>query len=351
MTRGCQGVTLPDLLVSVCVGLVTVTAVVAALPPILDVVQTIPESTDLDQRARGASEAVVHTLKPAGAGPDLLGLGPLPHFVPAVWPLRLGTATADPPATAWGDRLSTLRVAAGAAQAPLAVAVVAGTSTIVLAWHPACGLDVSCGFRRGDLVLVFNQHGVFELATLTGVAGLSLTRAGAASQPVDLPGQVTAVSASVVLFDAVRRQLRLADGATGNQPLVDDVVGVRVRYYGSAAPPRWPAVSGADTCAVSADGTPRLGLRGPVPGPPIELALAELSDGPWCGAGAGRFDADLMRVRAVRFAIRLQASSAAVRGPMPAWFTWPGSAVRPGQQVRDRELDLFVTPPNLAWTP
>ena len=77
--------------------------------------------------------------------------------------------------------------------------------------------------------------------------------------------------------------------------------------------------------------------------------MADFMDGPWCGAGAWRFDADLLRVRAVRVGLRLQAASQAVRGLSPLWFGRPGRAARPGQEVRDVELDTFVTVPNLAW--
>lgn len=349
MTGNPAGVTLAELLVAVCLGLGTLAVVVAALPPVLDVVQTVPEAADLGHRARGAEEVVTRIVEQAGAGADLLGLGPLSHFLPPVWPQRLGTSTSDVPGSAWDDRLTALHVRAGAAQAPLANAVVPGATTLSLAWHPACGLDASCGFRRGDVVLVFNREGALEITTLTAVAGLALARADTASQFVSLPAQVAAVTASVLFLDVARRQLRLADVQSLNQPLVDDVVAVRVRYYGAAAPPRWPAAPGTATCAVQADGTPRLGLLGPVPGPPVELTLANLSDGPWCGSGTGRFDADLMRVRAIRLALRLQASSPAVRGAVPAWFFHAGTAHRPGQHVRDVELDLFVTPPNLAW--
>jgi len=51
----------------------------------------------------------------------------------------------------------------------------------------------------------------------------------------------------------------------------------------------------------------------------------------------------------VRVGLRLQAASQAVRGLSPLWFGRPGRAVRPGQEVRDVELDTFVTVPNLAW--
>jgi len=43
------------------------------------------------------------------------------------------------------------------------------------------------------------------------------------------------------------------------------------------------------------------------------LPLAILNDGPWCGDGNNRFDADLFRVRKVRVTLRVQASSTTFR--------------------------------------
>ena len=87
-----------------------------------------------------------------------------------------------------------------------------------------------------------------------------------------------------------------------------------------------------------------------MPGPPVELTMADFTDGPWCGTGAWRFDADLLRVRAVRVG-RPPAGDVARRcgDAPPEWFARPGQARRPGQEVRDVELDMFVTAPNLAW--
>lgn len=342
------GTTILDLLVATCVALATLAIVSAALPPVLDVARVVPEATDLQQRARATEAVVAGLIANAGAGADLVGEGPLPRAVPAVWPRRVLFA-ADPPDTAWADRVSLVQVEARAAQAPVAAAVVAGSPIVPVAWHPACGSHPSCGFRRGDLVIVYARTGAMVIAALADVQGLLLTLSTPPDQTIGLPAVAATISAKTVSFDAARRQLRRADDAAATQPLTDEVVGVRVRYYGSAAAPRWPALPATDTCAVSADGTPHLGLLGPVPGPPVELTVADFTNGPWCGTGAWRFDADLLRVRAVRMAMRLQATSSSVRGQLMEWFARPGQARRPGQEVRDVELDMFVTAPNLAW--
>ena len=37
------------------------------------------------------------------------------------------------------------------------------------------------------------------------------------------------------------------------------------------------------------------------------------TDGPWCGGGTTRFDADLLRIRLVRVTLRVQATAATMR--------------------------------------
>lgn len=347
--RDADGFTLVDLLVATAVALAALAAVSAALPPILDTMQAVPEAADLHQRSRATEAVVSGMLTSAGAGAALLGEGPLSRTVPAIWPRRL-LGSADPAGTAWADRLTLLRVDIWAAQAPTASSLGAGSSVVPIAWHPACGGDASCGFRRGDLVVVRARTGAMAMATLASVAGLVLTLASPVDEAIPLPASVSVVEASALSFDAARRQLRRADGSAPSQPVTDDVVAFRFRYYGTPAAPRSPAVPGSETCVVAADGTPKLGLLGPVPGPPVELTLAELIDGPWCGTGQWRYDADLLRLQAVRVAMRLQAVSPAVRGVLPTWFAMPGSARRVSAEVRDVEMDVFVRTPNLAWS-
>lgn len=343
-----SGFTLVDLLVATAVALATLAVVSAALPPVLDAVQTVPEATDTQQRARATEATLSALVARAGAGASLMGEGPLAQAIPAVWPRRL-LGSADPPGTAWADRLSLLHVEMWAAQAPLSSAVAAGSTSVSLTWHPACGTHVSCGFRRGDPVVVYSRSGAMTIGSLAAVHGLLLTLDSPPDQTITLPAVVAVLAATAVSFDPTRRQLRRIDGTAPSQPVTDEVVSLRVRYYGTAAAPRWPALPGIETCAVAADGTPKLGLLGPVPGPPTELTVADFIDGPWCGAGDWRFDADLLRVSAVRLAVRLQATSPAVRGLSPLWFALPGQARRIGREVRDVELDVFAAAPALAW--
>lgn len=341
-----SGLTLVELLVALMLTLAVVGVVGSALPPVFDQVRAVPEAVDLHQRARGAADMVRAAIMSAGAGAALIADGGLVRRVPAVLPRRL---LSDPPGAAWADRLSVLSVPALAPQAPLDAPLGIGDTVVRLAWHPSCGVDGSCGFRRGDLAIVTGADGAMALAEVVAVAGRSLTLGTAVDQAVGLPADVAQVRTTTLMADAARRQVRRIDDLAPSQPAVEEVVSMRVRYYGSPAPPRHPVVPGVDTCAVAANGAPRLGLLGPVPGPPVELTVAQFLDGPWCGQGAWQFDADLLRVRSVRVTLRLQAGSPSTRGRDPLRFAVPGTSVRRTQEVRDVEVEVFVPVPNLAW--
>lgn len=341
-----SGVTLVEVLVALMMALALIGVVGNALPPLLDQVRAVPEEIDIHQRARAASAIVRAAIVTAGAGADLIAAGPLVRHVPGVWPRRLVT---DVPGSAFADRVSVVRVPELAPQAPLASPLAPGDVAVRLSAHPACGVDAACGFRRGDLLIVTGADGAMALGEISAIAGPVLTLVSAVDQAVGLPADVALVHTTTLMADAARRQMRRIDDLGPSQPAVEEVVGMRVRYYGSPAPPRHPAVPGVDTCAVAADGAPRLGLLGPVPGPPIEITVAQLLDGPWCGQGSWQFDADLLRVRAVRVALKLQAGPASLRGRDPLRFALPGTSWRTTQQVRDLDVDVFVPAPNLAW--
>jgi hypothetical protein len=307
----------------------------------------VPEATDLHQRGRAAEEILRHVLMPAGSGADLLGYGPLTDTVPAIWPRRLGRWRADAAPLAWSDRFTVLHVPWLAAQAPLATVLAPGADAVAIEAHPACGIDTHCGFRRDDKVLVTDGHGRFTLSRISGAGPGVLLLDQPATVGAEPPGLVAVADTTVIYFDAANRQLRRYDGFAADQPLIDDVVWAGARFYGDPLPPRRPALTARATCVVDGTGLPLLPLLGPVPAPLVELSLGQLSDGPWCGDPPLQYDADLLRVRAVRIALRLQAGAPTVRG-VGVDFASPGTARRAGRQVRDLELDVLVTPRALA---
>jgi hypothetical protein len=343
MTRDCGGFTMIEALGAMALTLTVLSAVLLLVQPGLDQVVQVPEAVDLHERGRAAEAVLRRAIEPAGSGTDLLGAGALTDVVPAIWPRRLGRWSADPDGSAWADRFTTLQVPWLAAQAPLAVAAPGNSMSLALAPHVACGTLAGCGFDTGDHVALIEQAGAIGFTRLAGVAPGLLERDVPASAAVDLPASAAVIAMTVVYFDAAKRQLRRYDGLAHDQPVVDDVVWMGVRYYADPLPPRYPALTGHPTCVTDAAGMPLLPLLGPAPAPLVELSLVELSDGPWCGRAPWRFDADLLRVRGVRVAVRLQAAREMVRGS-GLDFLHPGAARRPAQQVRDLALDVFVAP-------
>lgn len=114
-------------------------------------------------------------------------------------------------------------------------------------------------------------------------------------------------------------------------------------------------VWGAGENCVIADANgpvPRLGRLSPTPSP-VPLDPAWFVDGPWCPdvAHAGRFDADLLRIRRVRLRLRVQVALAAMRGPAGRLFARGGSASSPELFAPDQEVVLDVSPRNLGVAP
>jgi hypothetical protein len=168
-----------------------------------------------------------------------------------------------------------------------------------------------------------------------------------------------------------------AKGRGPAQPVVDHVVGLEFQYFGEPQPPRiiegapdstsddrstygplppepdvtlegWPAGENCVFTRVEGHPEPRLAELGA--STLVEMSAALVSDGPWCpDAGVlNRFDADLLRIRRVRFTVRVQAALPGLRGPAGALFTIGGSARSGGRYVPDVQVQLDVTPRNLS---
>ena len=78
----------------------------------------------------------------------------------------------------------------------------------------------------------------------------------------------------------------------------------------------------------------------------MPLPLSLFNDGPWCGEGDNRFDADLLRVRSVRVAVRVQAANAALRG-IGADYVVPGTSRSARRALPDFAVTFDVSPRNL----
>ena len=160
-------------------------------------------------------------------------------------------------------------------------------------------------------------------------------------------------------------------------PVVDHVVVVSFEYFGDPQPPQLQQPAGAagpwtttygpapsvvavapfqagENCVFARGGTapePRLAIRGDPGSTIVRLGAADFTDGPWCpnDQDPARWDADLLRIRAVNVTVRVQAAQAALRGPASVLFAHGGTSRAPERWVPDQEMQFQVAPRNLNF--
>jgi hypothetical protein len=260
--------------------------------------------------------------------------------VPVVQPRRIGVRSADPPGTVRSDVVTLARVREGAIPAAVDQPV-AGTLTV----RPEAGCppaSAACGLLEDDHVAVFHESGRHDFLVVDAVAGLAASVSPRQSGPpanFSADAVAVAVETETYFFDQPRRQLRLYDGYRSDLPIVDDVVAVRFDYFGEAGVPSRARTAG-DSCWFDDQGLPKYGRTvTPAGAALVRLPLNEFEDGPWCGQGENRFDADLLRVRFVRAVLRLRASASTARGRSVA-FVDPGRAASGRRFVPDLEVEI-----------
>jgi hypothetical protein len=318
--------------------------------------RTQPEVADVGQRLRGGVEAIVTRLEVAGAGAATGGGSvPLSRRLATVFPHRRAIAGGDAPLSVFADRITIYAAAESSAVVAIGSPMSSPSGPLVLAPVAGCpDTAPSCHFLPGDPVIVFDATGQHDLATVGSVTPTTLSTAAALSQAYSPALGAAVVKADVrsLVFDAARSQLRLTSAAGSNLPLLDEVVQFSVTYVGSPFPPTAPKPPpGVGNCLFDGAGSSRLAELPAAWGGLAVLAPAVLSDGPACGTGPAAYDADLLRVRALRLTLRVQAGHPSYRGPSPRWFRKPGSASDPRSFVPDQEATFDVALPNLRGAP
>jgi prepilin-type N-terminal cleavage/methylation domain-containing protein len=381
-----KGFTLVELLVAMAITLVVAAATLSLIGPAHEAFQVQPETADLHQRIRVGIDALQRDLLMAGAGMYAAGdAGPLEQALAPVMPYRAFGSSSDAARRVYfrPDAISLLFVPATASQTTLSMAMAAGGLGISIdnpATCPAATATQACGLTRGDQVLVFDRAGEWEVFTVDRIdVGDAVTLKGQAPTRIFAEGSnvVEAVAVSYALKAdpaTLAYQLVRADGSDPAQPLLDHVVNLGFQYFGAAEPPRvlddtettprvsygpspppldqaltgWPAGENCTFAVVDGHHETRLSTFG-APGSVVEMPPALLTDGPWCpDAGAhNRFDADLLRIRRVRFTLRVQTALASLRGPAGLLFTHGGLSRAAGRMVPDVEIQFDVTPRNL----
>jgi hypothetical protein len=298
-----------------------------------------PQAADEQQRMRAVVGQIAGWVARAGAGISGQGAGTGTLPVPVLYPQRRGVSSPDPDTSAFDDRITIVTGLEPSASSVLAVPMTRPDDPVL--FDPAaCPPGIpACGYAPGAHVLVTDQRASGEWFAVTAVAGSRLDRVPLALSNVYDPAfdtSLTAIEVRALVLDRATRQLRVASPGT-DLPFVEGVADFSVRWFGDPRPPGGPRPpAGQSNCAIDAAGSPRLPVLPLTYGSWAELTPADLRDGPWCGASPWRYDADLLRVRAVRLALRLD--RVVLPGPAPA-----GGA--------DPVVEIDVSPRNLVRLP
>ncbi len=303
-----------------------------ALRPALRLNRSLPAMADAQQRLRHAFDRLHADLMAAGRGPARVEPGPLPRLMPAVVPYRVGRrAREGEHRRVRSDAVTVLSVPpAGGAETRLLEAMDGSAPEARLAPAPGCA-GAACGYRAGDLVLVFDDRPAWGLFRVRNAAGttLRLDPAGPTAGAFEAGAAVAPIEVRHYYLDGERRQLRRYDGWRGDFPLLDGAAALEFRFFGGAA-------SAGAPCGGEPD-APRGRLE--------EIPLDRFTDGPWCGPAGSPFDADLLRVRAIGLDVGVEGAAGGppASGPRP-----PAAGAGPGGAGPLRHhAAVVVAPPNL----
>jgi len=380
------GIALVELLVSMVLTAVIAGAMLALLDPSRGTFQTEPERADMQQRLRVAVDSLGSELQSAGGGAfQGRDNGPLVYWFAPVLPFREGRS-ADPAGTFRTSTITVLYVASSASQTTIQMPAAARSGPIQVNQEPGCP-DSVCGFQPGQIALLYDDTGSFDLFSVTSVSppAIALRHEMTDSSKTYAPGAriVRAVARTFLLkADTGTGALQLArydGGASADAPAVDHVVSLSFDYFGEPAPPSmirplsapagpWttygpkPPALGVQTtayppgenCVFARDEelnpTPRLPALG-AGGPALTMLTApQLTDGPWCpdALNVNRYDADLLRIRKITVTVRAESAIKALRGPSSVLFANAGGSRSGYRFAPDQEIRFDVVPPNLS---
>ena len=322
---------LAELVVAAAVVVVLLGTVFSLVDPARGALGVQPERAEMQQRLRAGFVRLHTDLLLAGSGPHP-GLGArLARLRAPVIPALVGQRHPATAAAAFTtDAVTVLYAPPGASAAELASAYSRLPADVALA--PAgdrCRPGVAtCGFTANSLALTFDAAGRSDIVRVLRVSAgaLRLRPVGeGGALPFAAGASIAPLAVRGYYHDRGAAELRFQNGWLTDAPVLDDVVGFSVRYFGRPAHSAdvRPGAAIAPCLAAALAAEPDSDA-GPVRSE-VELTAAALTDGPWCGERFP-YDVDLFRVRRVRVELRLQASAARHRGRDPGLFARPGTA-------------------------
>ena len=326
------GLSLLEAIAALALTLVVAAGLYGAVRPALLLNRSLPAMADAHQRMRHAVDRLHAELMAAGRGTARVEPGPLPRMLPAVVPYRVGRVRDGEHRRVRPDAITMLSVSPeGGAETRLLDAVGGPVPESRLARGPGCA-GAACGYRAGDLVLIFDDRpawGLFRVRD-AGETTLRLEPSGPGAAAFEAGAVIAPIDVRHYYLDEERRQLRRYDGWRGDFPLLDGAAALQFRFFGVAA---------------GAGGPCRGGGPGALPGRLEEIPLDRFTDGPWCGPAWSPFDADLLRVRSVGLDIRVaEAADGPASAPRPPAS---GPALGGVAGAAGYRAAFVVAPPNL----
>jgi type II secretory pathway pseudopilin PulG len=383
-----KGFSLIELLVAMGVALALVASALTIVNRMQVGFATEGERSDMQQRLRAASDALVKDLVMAGAGAyQGAFIGPLNSFLASVLPYRSGATKADPPGAFSTNTISVFFVPpATAAQSTIGQPIQAQSGSVSINLDPGCPpIDTVCGFAAGMDVMIYDETASYDTFRIVSVQPGSVQMQHTMTDGSHLyatGSKIVEVASHTYYLKAEPAsdtyQLMHYDGVNSEAAVVDHVIAMEFEYYGEPAPPTFvkaptepvgpwttygprPPGSGAPTeypsgenCLFQLDGAgvpiPRLAFLGAEGETAlVRLTATQLTDGPWCpdAASPHRYDADLLRIRRIAVRLRLETPQIALRGPAGVLFSHGGSSRDPTRWVPDAEIRFDVSPRNL----
>jgi hypothetical protein len=380
-----DGFTLVELLVSTVITLTVTAAVFTVMNPSDGIFQAQPEVADLQQRLRVGVDTLQRDLMMAGAGAYAGSQsGTLIGFFAPIQPSLMGYLPPldDPPGTFRSDAITVFYVPQTAVQTTLSQGFPEISAEFKVNSVPGCPPRHLCGLEEGMQVLLFDESGSFDSLTMTRVnessGHVERNKKGPLSKSYDARSKVVEVKQHVYYLDSATDQLVHYDGYRTTAAVMDNVVGLTLEYLGEPVPPvlrrpgidrsttygpappalgdtqaPWPAGENCTMTVLAGQHVPRLAALGAPGSSLLRLTASDLTDGPWCpdAASPDRYDADLLRVRAIRVTLRVQAGNPQLRGALGAGedvlFARPGTSRGGYRLVPDQVIRFDVTPRNL----
>ncbi len=354
------GYSILELLVSAAIMITITGAIFSLVTPSQGTSKAQPEVADLQQRARVGSEVLFKELVMAGAGPyQGAQTGSLINFFAPILPRITGNLLADPPEVFRSEAITLSYIPNSYSQTTIRQSMPPNSTELKVNVQPNCPRqDPLCDFSVGDSVIIFDTNGsgsfdVFVITQVQSDAAHLQHRGRDLNYDYASGSNVTQIVNNTFFLDRQTNQLMQYDGVNPPVPIVDNVVDLRFEYFGDPNPPLEPKPKpfpGTPNCIYDAGGVRLMPTLAANEGSLVALTGNMLTDGPWCGGGDNRFDADLLRVRKVRVSMRAQVGLPALRGTDSRFFTNPGTSPGGGQMVPDYTVAFDVSPRNLNLT-